>query len=553
MKTQNTLLLVAIVIASVCWACGAKEDPTPKDPTPSGGGTIIKEPGISVNKFDAYAGEVGFVINARDVVRKGYKPTQAVIQVDAKTGDFSQTIPLDAFSFMGQIKIPVDDLTDEAKKELSAGVPVSITLKDKAGNEIISDASLSSVSFLPNPEPQLVNASALEETEEAGTIHLSAGADYYLQVVTQDGTPRNLSMRWNQVKEYGDVMTTTTNTTFAGDQPDHVLNFVPVPGKRNTFYIRIAATGELIYNSYIFNTAELVVRPHTGPKNSHKTSIELFFPADRPSAEFRIEKVKDGVYTIKNKDNKPIKVAPGIGLTYDYANAEPVFWRIVSKDISWTTQSIGTDIITPVLPAASTGFSFNSTLKNCGNGSLEQTVGADFSEERVNTIGWEESISINNSSTESISATVGVEFDAKFFGFGATYSASVTGNLEWSRSVTSENSNYESQTTTKKENYFSSRTISVPSGSASLVYDAYQFYENVRVDYVQRLRLSGLDEDGVPLTGEQIMSLFQFTRFNGVVNTIEANSVVFTLRGHSILDKFIETQSSVDDVPANCD
>ena len=48
------------------------------------------------------------------------------------------------------------------------------------------------------------------------------------------------------------------------------------------------------------------------------------------------------------------------------------------------------------------------------------------------------------------------------------------------------------------------------------------------------------------------MSLFQFTRFNGVVNVIEANSVVFTLRGHSILDKFIETQGSVDDVPANC-
>lgn len=547
MKTQNMLHLVAIVIASVCLACGSNEDPTP-----SGGGNIVEEPGISVNKFETHAGDVGFVINARDVVRKGYRPTQAVIQIAAKSGDFSQTIPLDAFSFMGQIKIPVVNLTEEARKELSAGVPVSLTLKDKDGKDIITDASLSSVSFLPNPEPQLVNASSLEETEEAGTIHLSESADYYLQVVKQDGTPLNQSMRWNQIDEYGDVMTTSSNNAFAGDQPDHVLKFVPVPDKRNTFYIRVAATNEFIYNSHVFNTAELVVRPHTGPKNSHKTSLELFFPAARPSAEFKFEKVKDGVYTIRNNDNRPVKVATGIGLTYDYINAEPVFWRIVSKDISWTAQSIGTDIITPVLPAAQTGFSFNSTLKNCGNGNLEQTVGADFSEERMNTIGWEESISINNSNTQSISATVGVDFDAKFFGFGAKYSASVTGSLEWSRSVTSENSNYESQTTTKKENYFSSRTITVPSGSASLVYDAYQFYENVRVDYVQRLRLSGIDEYGVPLTGEQIMSLFQFTRFNGVVNIIEANSVVFTLRGHSILDKFIETQSSVDDVPANC-
>jgi len=105
---------------------------------------------------------------------------------------------------------------------------------------------------------------------------------------------------------------------------------------------------------------------------------------------------------------------------------------------------------------------------------------------------------------------------------------------------------------TKTENYFTERTITVPSGSASLVYDVYQFYENVRVDYVQRLRLTGLDEDGQALSGKAIKSLFKFSRFNGVINQVEENSVVFTLRGHTVLDKFIETQSSVEDVPAGC-
>ena len=547
MKAQNkrSLIVIKMIMAALCCACSTN------DVMPDTDDEIIVEPGITADEFETYDGEVGMVINVRDVARKGYKPTEAVIHVDARTGDYSQTIPLDALAFMGEVKIPVKDLDDAARKELSEGVPVSVTLKDKDGKEIMSNISLSSVSFLANPLPQNINATLLAETEDAGTIRLNEGTDYYLQQVKEDGTPLNSSMKWNSAIAYGEVMTVGANDTFAGEQPAHVLNFIPVPGQRNTFYILLAETGEYIFNTTINNVVGFP-KIFLGPKNSHKTDINLFLINQRPLAEFHFDKVKDGVYTIRNSDDQTIEQVAGVGLAYDYTNGLPVFWRIVAKDIAWTAQSIGTNIISPVLPNARTGFSFNSTLKNCGSGTLEQTVGADFSEERTNTIGWEESISINNTNTQSISTTVGVEFDATFFGTGARYNASVTGSLEWSQSVTSETSEYESQTSTKSETYFSSRTISVPSGKASLVYDAYQYYENVRVEYVQRLRLSGIDEDGTPLTGEQIASLFQFTRFNGVINTVEANSVVFTLRGHSILDKYIETQSNVDDVPANC-
>ena len=56
-----------------------------------------------------------------------------------------------------------------------------------------------------------------------------------------------MAMRWNQNPLYGSVMTVSTNTTFEGDQPDFVFNFEPVEGEKNTFYIRIAATGDYIY------------------------------------------------------------------------------------------------------------------------------------------------------------------------------------------------------------------------------------------------------------------------------------------------------------------
>ncbi len=361
-----------------------------------------------------------------------------------------------------------------------------------------------------------------------------------------------MSMRWNQNVLYGNVMTVSTNNTFAGDQPDHVFNFIPVPDEMNTFYIKLQATQHYLQNTTTVTYVGLIGQAHTAPINSKKTTLNGLSAAVRETFKFKLEKKADGVYVIKNAEGKLIKEATGIGLTLTHPSGEDAYWRIVAKNIAWTVQPIASSIITPVLPAAETGFSFNSTLKNCGQGSLEQTVGAEFSEERSNTIGWAESISINNTSSQSVSATIGVEFDAKFFGFGSTYSASLTSEFQWSQSVTSETSSHESETITKTENYFSTRTIIVPAGSSSLVYDAYQFYENVRVDYVQRLRLSGVDEEGNPLTGDAIKSIFQFTRFNGVINTVEENSVVFTLRGFTVLDKFIETQSSVEDVPANC-
>jgi hypothetical protein len=549
MKAQYKLFrsLFVLVIILVIAACENDDEMIPPAEE-----KIVEGPGITADTFETYEGEIGILINARDIARKGYKPMQAVVNVGASSGDISQTIPLNEFSYMGQLKIPLESLSEAAKEELIAGVPVTVTLQDKTGTPILSNVSMGSVSFLANPPPQNVSANDLQETAEAATINLNESTDYYLQKVEADGAVLNMSMRWNQNPLYGNVMTVSTNNTFAGDQPDHVFNFVPVPGEKNTFYIKLQATQHYLQNTATVTIDGGLVYFHAAPKNSLITTLDGLSAAMRETFKFKLEKKADGVYVMKNYEGKLIKEATGIGLSITHSSGEDVYWRIVAKDIAWTVQPIASSIITPVLPAAETGFSFNSTLKNCGQGSLEQTVGAEFSEERSNTIGWAESISINNTNSQSVSSTIGVEFDATFFGFGATYSASLTSEFQWSQSVTSETSSHESETITKTENYFSTRTITVPAGSSSLVYDAYQFYENVRVDYVQRLRLSGVDEDGNPLTGDAIKSIFQFTRFNGVINTVEENSVVFTLRGFTVLDKFIETQSSVEDVPANC-
>ncbi len=67
------------------------------------------------------------------------------------------------------------------------------------------------------------------------------------------------------------------------------------------------------------------------------------------------------------------------------------------------------------------------------------------------------------------------------------------------------------------------------------------------------MRVEGLDSStNIPLTGEEIRTLFYFNKFNGVITSIEPNSIVITLKGTVTLDKIIRTESDVQDVPANC-
>ncbi len=233
--------------------------------------------------------------------------------------------------------------------------------------------------------------------------------------------------------------------------------------------------------------------------------------------------------------------------------AELRTWRVVSTSVEWNVTNIGTSFLEPILPEAQTGFSFNSTLTNCGSGSLSQTVGVNTSESNSRTVGWEEKLSMSTSNTVDISATVSVGFEAKFFGTGGSYEMSLTAGYSHSWSSTSENSNWQDQSNEEVTTLSSERTVSVPSGKASLVYDVYQFYPNTKVNFAQRLRVEGVDSStNTPLTGEEIRTLFYFNKFNGVITSIEPNSIVITLKGTVNLDKIIKTESDVQDVPANC-
>ncbi|SMD42652.1 hypothetical protein SAMN00777080_1213 [Aquiflexum balticum DSM 16537] len=547
MKNKNGFIaLMTGLLLLFHFSCTENEEPTPPP------GEIKEGQGISENELDAYEGEVGLVLNARQVARKGYRPTVAEVEIQTSGEVLRKTVPLDPFGFMGLLKFPVNELTEAQLTQITDGVQVLVTLKDETNQEIVTKSNLGTISLLPNLSPVTINADFVQETEEASDLLLMEGTGLYFQKLNDEGMPVPQAMRWNRTPNFGNVMTFSTNETFSGDQPDFLFNIFPVPGRGNTFYIRLVSTGHYLRVTEAFYGASIPARIHIAPVNSGRNSLINVSNSDKESYHFQIRKVRDGVFELLDHRNRPIREAAGVGLTVNFPGAKNFTMRIVAKEVEWSAQPITSSILEPILPKVTSGFSFNSTLTNCSGGQLQQTVGADFSEVRTTTVGWSESISVNTSKSVSVSATLGVTIKASFFGKGAEYNASVTKGFEWSQSITSSSSQYESQTISKSESYFSSRVITVPPRSASLVYDAYQYYENVRVNYVQRIRISGRNENGRSLTGEEIKSLFIFSNFNGVINSVEENSVVVTLTGFTILDKFIETQSTVREVPPNC-
>lgn len=85
------------------------------------------------------------------------------------------------------------------------------------------------------------------------------------------------------------------------------------------------------------------------------------------------------------------------------------------------------------------------------------------------------------------------------------------------------------------------------------MYDAYQTYSNVRVPFVQRIRITGTFEDtDEVLTGYEIATQYSLASGRGVITEIGANYIEITVRGQTILDNVLKTKSEVKDVASGC-
>ncbi len=520
---------------------------------PESVGEIIETTGqITEDDFEKFAGEIGMIINARNIAKKGYTPTTADITIDATNGDYSQTVGIEPITFLGQVRISAEGLNAAALEELENGVAVSIEIKDANSNTIISD-EFSAIIFRANPQPVSLNDTNLEETEASTTIALKEDTPYYMQSVNSDGQPLEQALRVNTSAGFGNIMTRTSNPSFSGveEEPDFIFNFVPFPDEPNTYAIKMQADGRF------FSVANgLTIQGQTvdAPRLSFFDDFDAVLARpDVESYKFIIQKVSDGVYNIVSKPtNRVLRVRGGIGFVLnDNSGDDIVLMRIISNSLEWSAEDIGTTFLAPILSAPGTDFGANSTLTNCGTGELSQTVGSDKTVSSTNSVAWEEKYSLTLAASTSVSATVGTEFEAGFFGNTANYNAEVSTTTEVSASATAESSFSGENQRQVEETIFFQRTVTVPPGSASLVYDVAQVYDNTKVQFVQRFRLRAI-ESGNPLSGEELRSQLQFSRFSGVVLQAGSDFIDITVKGTLTLGKVLSAKSEVQDVEANC-
>ncbi len=230
------------------------------------------------------------------------------------------------------------------------------------------------------------------------------------------------------------------------------------------------------------------------------------------------------------------------------------YFRIIALDIEWQSTELDSENLQPILPSVETSFGFNNTLRNCGAGTLEQQVGIEREVTTTYSSAFSETIGLSSRYTTSVDVSVSATAEASIFGSGGSVTGEVSAGLELSTEATSTTTVSNEESVSETNTFFSNRTVTVPSGSASLVYDAYQTYSDVRVPYVKRLRLRGTHtESSEALSGLEIATQLTMANFSGVVTDIGSDFVEITIRENMVLDNIVDTQTAVRDVPANCD
>ncbi|RMB63523.1 hypothetical protein EAX61_03815 [Dokdonia sinensis] len=548
MKTTIKKVLFLACLSTFTLGCDKDDDAVI---TPDGSSELFESNGITADALDNYQGSIGLIVNTRNLVEKGYDVASVSFDIDAQTGNYNAEIPVEEFTKIAIHRFEKENLSQEALEELSVdGVPVSITVK--AGNgSVIFTQDISVISFTENGTLASLQTSTIPYVNP--NAKLKPEMPHFIQIANVSGGDTSYVVQ----KEASDGASNTVlyeavsgYQTARIDQQFYFYEFPNEPG---------------VYAIYNIDTNRYLATDDND--NTLRQSGAFSYPSGidgslHPRYKFRIQRAPNGFYTINRYDiNVPYKRFFN-GFVYNWRavpSGEIQYFNFIALNLDWEATDIGTEYLQPVMPAVETSFGFNSTLINCGSGSLSQEVGVEQSITTGSTAGWEESLSIASRNTFGLEVSVGVSADATFFGTGGSVSAEVTGSYEYSREATQSSSSFTENTVEEVNTYFSTRQVTVPSGKASLVYDAYQTYSNVEIPFVQRLRIRANEIDPAqgnvvigPLNGAQVETQLQMMGFRGVITSVGSDFVEVTLRGTTYLDNLVDTESKVLDVAANC-
>lgn len=510
--------------------------------------------GFSEGDLTTNEGTVGMFVDVRELARRGYDPRRVSLEFIDAFADLSGEIDVDRRTSVATFQRSRTEFTESELSTLGSGVDVTVRVFDDRGDELENQTF-----SVPVDSSNRFFEIETNRPRRFPPVTLDPNTPYLLQAIAPgssvDGYLYKLRTStidesqpfWRPITYANDFniedVTNLPLYSFYFEEAGSNLQWLKLddtvvdPG--NELYVGLGGDDYL----YTFDGAN---------------SFDAYSPND---IRMRVEQDEDGLLRIdplpigQNTRLELLTTQGGenlVGIS-DTGSSAYIPVRAIAADVEWDVEFLGTEFNPPILPPAQLDFATRTTIENCSDATLSQTVGQKESYTRSTTMSTSESLELFSSSTETTSVTTSVEVGGAFKGLGASAAVEATEEWSYTTSETTTSSNTFSATDSKTIEVFSERTVTVPPNTAIEAYDAVATFDNVRLPFVKVVRVRGnRTASGAALTGEQIVTQLVTSQFGGVITNVRSDYVDVTIRGTAIVQNYFETQIGTRRVPDGC-
>lgn len=485
-------------------------------------------------------GSVGMVIDTRNIARKGYLPVTAEVDLPGDFSAYSGSLEIDPFTNVAILSIPCTELDSAQVATLAEGIPVTIEIKGSSSEVLASFNETVNVDHSNNP----INIDT-ELPRIYPEVKITEGTPYFLQAITDENFTNSRVIKVNESD--GRVILDKIDS-LTGDNLDRCSFYFD--HKIDSVYTLFIKRGnEVQWLKMVSDklTATADDCPNCGPNGTAYVGIG--------KAEFLyyVTNIGQGLFRITPYENYPLYC--GSDYQIQEGSYKYLVFRLVATDIEWLPEDRGIKFNPPVQPPVKLEYAYESIIKNCTNAEIIQTVGNGKTKSNSYSLTLEESFQLFSSLKFSWNYKAGFETNFSFFGNKSKVSIETSFGFELTTSLTYTSSQSKTVYKGESETVSWQRQINIPPYTALRVFDAIQTIENVKIPYVQVIRVRANHIRGasyIPMAGDEIEAQLMENQFHGIVTGVGKDYVDITVRGTVFVDNLFKTASDAVPIEGAC-
>jgi hypothetical protein len=533
-------LACAIAIAGVVLVgCPNPSGSNDQQGDPSNPDDQQPEQGVRSSQLEVNEGSVGLLVDVRPIVLRGYQPTAVQLEF-ADYPSFSQTLDVDADTSLATFKVGVETLSQAEVDDLADGTDLTVTVRDSSGTELAQKTN--SIPINSSSQPLSMTTTLPKLYPQFGIM---PGVPYHIQVIRDGHTADGQLFRVISLPDAsndGDVELDGNFDINNSDQFDEYSFYFESTGVDDVYFITVTVDGNGPY--YLYNGVSNLRVTDTAPDSANPEEQYRFgITRDENGllkVEVMLDNASDGFLDAYEFDSRIVEGSDYLPL------------RAFAANIDWDVQDFGPRFADPIIPPAKLDFAYRVVLENCSSATLTETVGALRSETRTTTVGTEESFELFSSSEQSTSVSTSLEIGGAFKAISASASVEVTNSFSYTTSTTQTSTNTWQETDSFTDEVSFERQVDLQPFTAVEAYDSLARFENVKMPFVQRLRVRGSYNGAITLTGDEIVSQLMANQFGGVVTTVGPDYVDISIRGTAEIANYFEAFRAVVEIPEAC-